>query len=554
MDAKFAVIPSMAAAFMGFGTVLKYGDIINALVHGGMHAVYARLDLFHESYQLDLAKADKGDCISTQHGLARMFCDLYCVRDAVRKGDKLILETLKSVVDTLNKNLKELFSHYLGEETGTDDKLAQILMQGEQMVKAGLTELEAVAKGAILPPMASADLRHVAMSFGAGWQQRKQAMIADGTNNTHHVRALLDETVALFTVVQASTSERLSPAEAVQQRVLLYVADTNQKMHAKLQSLDLYRQYAVHSKHLQQVLLKSAAAKPHLEKNQELSDNDLIQKTLGRQQKQKDREQEVRRSDLSVLERLEMKMDGLKRELDEQREVIEEQRKVMEEKDVSRELAEMDSLWWQMRIQFDKYLDAADGQLKAFKAALKALQAYTSECTTNFAGIKDAFATSARVEHQTHAVLKEVWTTVVPLMGVLTAKVEDNADLLLFAQADVRAVDFRESFGLNTRVGRDQFCTDREKQKAVAEKVVGTAIQNGIYGQALRQLQVTFGHLVMLEDRFFVGGLGKAPNAEALVQAAKRLKGAKKAVDETIPALSEWLVKRVVGLCQAAAK
>merc|ERR1719499_2923237 len=162
------------------------------------------------------------------------------------------------------------------------------------------------------------------------------------------------------------------------------------------------------------------------------------------------------------LERMERKQDEQKQELDEQKQVT-------EEIDASKALEEIDSLWWQMRVQFDRYLDAADSQVTSFKAALKALHAYTSECTANFAGIKDAFAASARVQRQTHAVLKEVWTTVLPLVGVLTAKIEDNADLLLFAKADVRMVDFSESFGLNTSIGWEQFCTKREEQKALVE-------------------------------------------------------------------------------------
>jgi len=247
--------------------------------------------------------------------------------------------------------------------------------------------------------------------------------------------------------------------------------------------------------------------------------------------------------ELSVLERLEMKMDQLEMKMDEQNEVN-------EEKYASRVLEEMDSLWWQMRVQFDKYLDVASGQVKTFKAALRALHAYTSACAANFAGIKDAFTASARVERKARAVLKEVWMTVLPLMGVLTAKVEDNADLLLFAQADIRAVDVSDSLGLNTSFGREQFCTEREKQGAVVERVVRSAMQKGIYGQALRQLEVTFGNLAMLEDRFILGTLGKAPNIEALNEAANRLKVSKESVEQAIPALAQGLLKRAFDFCR----
>merc|ERR550532_3154802 len=182
--------------------------------------------------------------------------------------------------------------------------------------------------------------------------------------------------------------------------------------------------------------------------------------------------------------KMERKVDDVERKVDEQREIDEEEH-------VSNALEQMDSLWWQMRVQFDRYLDAADGQVKTFKAALKALHTYI-ECTNNFAGIKNAYAASARVERQTHAVLKEVWMTVLPLVGELTAKIEDSAYLLLFAQDDVRAVDLGEHFGRNTstklKPSREQFCAEREHQKAELEKVAQAAVQEGIFGQALRQV------------------------------------------------------------------
>merc|ERR1712008_416558 len=106
--------------------------------------------------------------------------------------------------------------------------------------------------------------------------------------------------------------------------------------------------------------------------------------------------------------------------------------------------------------------------------------------------------------------------------------------------------------GLNTSVGLQQFCTDHEKQKAIAERMLRTAIQKGLYGQALGQLKVTLVHLVMLEDRFVFGGLGKAPSAQALIEAARRLSQAQESVNEAMPALGEAFVKRASGLCQAS--
>ena len=152
-------------------------------------------------------------------------------------------------------------------------------------------------------------------------------------------------------------------------------------------------------------------------------------------------------------------------------------------------------------------------------------------------------------------VLKHVWMTMLPLVGELTAKIEDSAYLLLFAQADVRAVDLGEHFGLNTSTSREpsreQFCAEYVHEQAELGKVAHAAVQEAIFGQALRQVTMTLGHLAMLQDRFVFGGLGEAPDAAALLEAAKRLSVAQKSVNDSMPGIGESLLKRVGDLCHS---
>merc|ERR1712129_286752 len=145
------------------------------------------------------------------------------------------------------------------------------------------------------------------MGFWGKLASAQKAMIVNGTSAKHHMRALSNETLALSMVVRASKIERLSPAEQVQQRVFLYVADANNMMRAKLQAPDLYRQSAVRSKYLQHRLLESAAAR----KSQEFGEKYLSSEPLSRHQKQQDQEQEASNKQLSTLERLEVKMERL---------------------------------------------------------------------------------------------------------------------------------------------------------------------------------------------------------------------------------------------------
>ena len=64
----------------------------------------------------------RDDCMPLQHGLARMFCDLHCVRDAVKTGDKVILSNLEAAFQHMQSVTTQLFDHYLGG--GTADEAA----------------------------------------------------------------------------------------------------------------------------------------------------------------------------------------------------------------------------------------------------------------------------------------------------------------------------------------------------------------------------------------------------------------------------------------------
>merc|ERR1712008_604111 len=85
------------------------------------------------------------------------------------------------------------------------------------------------------------------------------------------------------------------------------VADANHWMRAKMQILDMYRQSAVHSKHLQHMLLKNSerqAAKAPYAKKQEFIENNLLREPLKRQQNEQYREQQDQSNkEITVLER-----------------------------------------------------------------------------------------------------------------------------------------------------------------------------------------------------------------------------------------------------------
>merc|ERR1740121_1117562 len=140
-------------------------------------------------------------------------------------------------------------------------------------------------------------------------------MTTNSVNATHHMRALSDESRALSMMVKSLTSSSLSPAEQVQQKVLLYVAHANHWMRVKMQIRDMYRQSAERSKHLQHMLLKKSerqVAKAPYAKKQELREIHLLREPLKRQQNKQYREQQDQSNkEITLLERMARNLEKL---------------------------------------------------------------------------------------------------------------------------------------------------------------------------------------------------------------------------------------------------
>lgn len=64
------------------------------------------------------AANDAADCNPLQEGLARIYCDLYCIEDAVKKGDKSILDTIGNLYQKIKLTTKEMFDFYISQVLG----------------------------------------------------------------------------------------------------------------------------------------------------------------------------------------------------------------------------------------------------------------------------------------------------------------------------------------------------------------------------------------------------------------------------------------------------
>eukprot|EP00928_Gymnodinium_smaydae_P026668 TRINITY_DN2086_c0_g1_i3.p1 TRINITY_DN2086_c0_g1~~TRINITY_DN2086_c0_g1_i3.p1 ORF type:complete len:3588 (+),score=627.02 TRINITY_DN2086_c0_g1_i3:1023-10766(+) len=144
-----------------------------------------------------LTFSEGSNCDSVKFGLSKIICDLYCVNDAVREGDKSILATIKSQSDALTENLKLLFEYYTGTVLDRADAMektlkasmlpSQKLLAGPTLLRRGdvdaremlsaLSELPSVVQGLSTQASALQDAPRVDRDLVAWHQETGSALL-----------------------------------------------------------------------------------------------------------------------------------------------------------------------------------------------------------------------------------------------------------------------------------------------------------------------------------------------------------------------------------------
>jgi hypothetical protein len=110
---------------MGLGVSFKQGD----LCEGVMEKAQTLADFVNNQVLVErdwkMANKDNADCNSQQHGLSRIFCDLHCIRDAVKTGDQAILKSLEDAVRVVGENTNLLLEYYSGRLQDSVDSLKE---------------------------------------------------------------------------------------------------------------------------------------------------------------------------------------------------------------------------------------------------------------------------------------------------------------------------------------------------------------------------------------------------------------------------------------------
>lgn len=215
-------------------------------------------------------------------------------------------------------------------------------------------------------------------------------------------------------------------------------------------------------------------------------------------------------------------------------------------------LLDLDVSWWSLRAELDRYLTAANAQISAFTAAATMLEAHVSKCSLGSAQARKSYYKAAAAERKSRSQLQDAWTTSLPLLGLLVAKIVDARALGRFAQHDMRAAISDPA--LLGESGLKELCswssTKSRQAKASLRAELVAASKRGLFGQTAQQLEVAFQEMLMLKERFENQGMAEPAGLDDVATALHRAQSAYNSTVASLPALADDMAAVMLqGMC-----
>jgi len=367
-------IPNWVATALGVGASGEPSNICESLGDHGQTFIQAAIDTPFNlvNWQGELSGAD--DCNMQQLGIARLLCDVYCVRDAVVRGDRSILTNLEEATRITNHNTKELFkwsaknqrsdATWLGEKiTVLQDYLGDYLDRlctsistctGTEFLQAAHT-----ASASMLEELsglaAQASLRVAGRKTVLGALRRFSgaAVKLDNRSNIDDVALAFSQLASLHaTLRQAGTASKM---EALAVQVSRDARELQKRARKHIEILGVYRWHS------------------------------NFTRSAGRQWQASSQQALARQS-----------------------------------------LQQMDHLWWTLRDTLDDYLDAAEYEIGVYQDVFSAISAYEG-CASTSAQVASAYGRSLAAKDHAGRHLRASWRKSTNLMGEMAAVVDDGA-------------------------------------------------------------------------------------------------------------------------------
>jgi hypothetical protein len=347
--------------------IVEYYQAGSASVNGGVLA----------KYHYDVAKASDADCSQVQMGLSRLFCDIFCVRDATIRGDRAILHNLELATKIVKDNMKAFFdwsnkennkgfdyavrtvrnlgvsvTNYLksicAKTESCPDAAAALLDGGDALIESMVSDLSSFARSASLhAPSRKTALGALDRYVTAAVQ------LNDSVRQVDDAKGVMSQIVFLHSTLRKAGSR--SKLESIEAQASMDAHQLQQRARSQIRQLGIYRHFHNASK------------------------------TDGRAW----------------------------------------QRALLDAAQVYESLVQIDKLLWPLRTSLDAYFDAAEDELEAYQVAFKAFDSF-KQCGMSKPALMEVYHKSMAAKNAVGRQLTTTWKKSTSLLGETAAIVEDG--------------------------------------------------------------------------------------------------------------------------------
>lgn len=487
------LIPNLVVAPLGAGAENEPSDICEQMndIHWSFQE--SLQDELLSKHTFEYEEAISEDCDPLQLGMARAFCDLYCIKNAVKSGDKAILRSLEAANDIMGKNMKMLFEYYTGNVLDKiedlEEKSSLSLEEESHKIHDGMsamfTEMKSLASESSFDVPTKVNMMRAIDTFSSDTSSQQPVQYQ---NATDHIQAFMQRADRLHTATDrlhktfmTAAEQKLSGAAEVEHRMSTHIKHMQKTLRTRTMMLGVYQSEADDAKRQREHIRSSWVPK--------LVD---LPKSF----------------DAHVTRML---------------------------------LLELDEHWWDLRAKLDRYLNVAMEQVTAYDDAFSLLDSYTSQCSAGFSSLRQTYSVAMAAHRKAQEVLQETWSEAVPLIGKLAAKVVDGDAFNQFTYADTMSI-VAVDLGKNLT----DFCMGGAAARAAVRRAIDTTVEKGLVGQTMKQLRVAFLEMTMLRDRHSSLAVPIHEDVETVHAAWKRVREAYGIAMETHDDLAGKITKELL--------
>eukprot|EP00928_Gymnodinium_smaydae_P020065 TRINITY_DN1774_c0_g1_i2.p1 TRINITY_DN1774_c0_g1~~TRINITY_DN1774_c0_g1_i2.p1 ORF type:complete len:4665 (+),score=549.86 TRINITY_DN1774_c0_g1_i2:454-13995(+) len=466
------ISPALIATALGVGVRKRFGEIISSLATLGDTLVSSELEYNIAKKYRDTQLVDYKDCKSAVVPFNRLFCDVYCIRDAIVAGNDAVLTGLTRATRTVNENFVKLIDHSSEKISSKIDALtAKVASSGGTRTSAQrlLTQDPAQVQGRIM-----------ALFEELHQMSNEPFTLASEASATRASQDFISHVGQLFASDgDGNSTYKLHRAEKLAQTMHAKVASAWRASRASLPTPSASS--AAHISEQGKLLLS------RLRRRTAILNHWRLAHKLGRTLRQ----QTVMRNGVSD--------EILKHSV----------------------VLEFDEALWTARAQLDNYLDAAEEQNDAYILALKSLQDYRN-CRIDFNTLTEAYNAADSKGKIALDLLEKTWREMLhtvsmhPVLAdahVFEVLVQEDVDSVsvpawhaaLMQQTRSNVTDISMSVQTPEREPACLFAT--EMGAAGLRKAIVRQLSNGAAGKAFEQIQDVFFILNVLRERRASEGL-----------------------------------------------